>query len=174
MGNLATTLTASQGLLLMYAEGLLKDVPRSMFARLPEGKNGLIQTNHPAFLFGHMSLYAGKTLEMLGLKGVVTDPAGFAELFEAGKECRDDPHGTVYPAMETITSHFFNGHKSMFAKIAELTDDYLAQPHGIETDFAKKFPSRAAFAAFLVGPHPFVHIGQMSAWRRCMGLGNVF
>lgn len=172
MGNLATTLTAPQGLLFRYAEGLLKGVPADKFARLPEGRNGPIQTNHPAFIYGHLSIYPAKTLDILGHSGVITNPAGFLELFEAGKECRDDPEGTIYPPMETITAHFFNAHKTMFAKIAELTDEDLAQPHGLESDFAKSFPTRAAFAAFLVGPHAFTHIGQMSAWRRCMGLGS--
>jgi hypothetical protein len=175
MGHLATTLTASQPLLMRYAEGLLKDVPPSKFARLPEGKGGLLQTNHPAFLFGHLSIYPAKTLDIVGVKNHgIRNPSGFEDLFAAGKECRDDPGGTIYPAMEVITSHFFNAHKAMFAKLAELTDDELAQPHGVESDFAKQFPTRAAFAAFLVGPHPFTHIGQMSTWRRCMGLGKVF
>ncbi|HZW08724.1 MAG TPA: hypothetical protein VFF69_02370 [Phycisphaerales bacterium] len=175
MGNLATTLTASQDLLFRYAEALLKDVPADKFARFPEGKHGPINTNHPAFLYGHMSLYPAKTLAAVGVTdGGVPDPAGFADLFAAGKECRDDPDGTIYPAMEVITAHFFGAHRAMFAKLAELTDEHLSKPHGLESDFAKRFPTRAAFAAFLVGPHPFTHIGQMSVWRRCMGLPGAF
>jgi hypothetical protein len=175
MGHLATTLTASQSMLLGYAEALLKDVPKDKFARMPEGKRGIIQTNHPAFIFGHLSVYPAKVLDSLGVKdGGITNPPAFMEVFPAGKECRDDPTGTIYPPMETITAHFFNAHKTMFGKLAELTDDYLSQPHGLETDFAKKFPTRAAFASFLVGPHAFTHIGQMSAWRRCMGLASAF
>jgi hypothetical protein len=174
MGHLATTLTASQDLLFRYAEGLLKDVSTEKVARLPEGKHGPIQCNHPAFLYGHMSLYPAKTLALVGVTDGITDPAGFADLFAAGKECRDDPDGTIYPAMEVITSHFFNAHKKMFAQLAELTDEQLSQPHGIDSEFAKRFPTRAAFASFMVGPHPFTHIGQMSVWRRCMGLPGVF
>lgn len=175
MGNLATTLTAPQGPLFYYAEGLLKDVPAEKFARVPTGKDGPIETNHPAFIFGHLSIYPAKVMEMLAVKDSgISNPAGFEELFSAGKECRDDPDGSIYPEMEAVTSHFFDGHRRMFAKIAELGDEHLAQPHGLTSDFAKNFPSRAAIAAFMVGPHPFSHIGQMSVWRRCMGLGSAF
>lgn len=175
MGNLATTLTASQGLFFFYAEGLLKDVPPSKFARLPEGRNGLVQTNHPAFIYGHLSLYPAKTLQAVGVTdGGIVNPPGFTDLFEAGKECVHDPDGTIYPEMEVVRSHFFNAHRTMFARLAELTDEQLSQPHSVEGDFGKQFPNRAALAAFLAIGHPFTHFGQMSVWRRCMGLGKVF
>lgn len=175
MGDLARVLVAQQGPLMMYAEGLLKDVTKEMFARQPKGPKGTIDTNHPAFVYGHLGLYPKKIMEIAGGDASGLDaPAGFADLFEAGKECRDDPTGSIYPAMETVTSQFFSSHKTLFARLAELDDAQLAAPHGLDSDFAKKFPSRAAFAGFMVGPHPFVHIGQISAWRRCMGLGKIF
>ncbi|MBK7405133.1 MAG: DinB family protein [Phycisphaerales bacterium] len=175
MGDLSRVLVSNQGPLTQYAEKLLKDVTPDMFARQPKGSSGVISTNHPAFVYGHLALYAKKVMEIVaGDTSGLDAPEGFTDLFEAGKECRDDPTGSIYPEMETITSFFFSAHKTMFARLAELDDAQLAAPHGIERDFAKQFPSRAAFASFLIGPHAFVHIGQLSAWRRCMGLGSAF
>lgn len=175
MGSLATTLTGAQGPMFFYAEGLLKGVKAEQFARKPQGEHGVIDTNHPAFIYGHLSTYPGRVLDMIGVEGHgLSNPAGFDEVFAAGKECRDDPDGSIYPPMEAITAHFNRGYKALFAKLAELSDEHLAKPHGLDSDFGKNFGNRAALAAFMVGPHTFMHIGQMSAWRRCVGLPSAF
>ena len=175
MGALAQALTAPQGPLMMYAEKLLDGVTPDMFARMPVGKDGVINTNHPAFCLGHMSTYPAFICGLAGIEDAgITNPEGFDKLFSHEATCQDDPDGSIYPSMEVITSHFFNAHKTMFAKLAECSDEQLAAPHGQEGDFFAKFPNRAAVIAFMVGPHPFTHIGQMSAWRRCMGLGSAF
>lgn len=175
VGAIADILTASQGPLQMYAEKLLVGVNADQFARKPVGKDGVIDTNHPAFIFGHVSIYAPWLLKIIGVEDPgFANPEGFDDLFSFNATCQDDPDGTIYPAMDTITSYFFDAHKRMFAKVAELSDDYLAAPHGQEDEFFQTFPSRGALVAFMAGPHPFTHIGQMSAWRRCMGLGSAF
>jgi hypothetical protein len=76
--------------------------------------------------------------------------------------------------MGEVTAAFFDGYKAAIAKIGELNDAHLAAHHGLDSDFGKRFHSRAAVANFMLGPHNFMHIGQLSAWRRCMGLGPVF
>jgi hypothetical protein len=175
MGTLAQVVTASQAPLKMYAEGLLKGVTADTFARMPTGPNGIITTNHPAFILGHLSIYPVMIMKIVGVEDfALTNPDGFDALFSHETTCKDDPDGTIYPAMETVTSYFFEVYDAMFARLAELSDEQLAAPHGMEEEFFAKWSSRAAVAAFMVGPHPFLHIGQMSAWRRCMGLGSAF
>lgn len=175
MGAIAQALTAPHKPLIGYAEKLLVGVKPEQFARQPMGKDGIIDTNHPAFIFGHLSIYPTMILGIAGVKdpGFV-NPEGFDGLFSHETTCKDDPDGSIYPAMEAVTSHFFTAYNGLFAKVAELSDKHLAAPHGQEGEFFQKFPSRAAVIAFMAGPHPFVHIGQMSAWRRCMGLGSAF
>ncbi|MCC7387598.1 MAG: DinB family protein [Phycisphaerales bacterium] len=175
MGSLAQTVIAPQGPLLRYAEKLLEGVTPAQFARQPLGRNGIIDTNHPAFIFGHLSVYPARICAIAGITdSALANPPGFEGLFAAGSVCKDDPDGTTYPPMQEVTAHFFEGHRQMFARLAELSDEQLAAPHGQENDFSRAFPSRAALLAFYVGPHPFTHIGQMSAWRRCMGLPSAF
>jgi len=177
MGHLAKVVTAFQGPMLKYAEGLLKDISDAQFARLPQGPNGPIQTNHPAFVYGHLSVYPNMLMNMLGIEGVVgvDNPDGFEELFLHGNECRDDPDNTIYPSKEAITSQYFKAYKAAYAAIAEQSDDFLAEPLNLpDNEFANSFASKGALAAFMLGAHPFLHIGQLSAWRRCMGLGPIF
>lgn len=175
MGTLAGVLHSNAQISLSYAEGLLKDVRPADFARKPRSDGSVVDTNHPAFVYGHLSVYAPRMALIAGLgEGVVQLPTGFEELFAAGKECRDDPSGSIYPAMSTITNAFFDGHRRVLAKIAELDDASLGAPHGRPGDFAAKFPSRAAMLAFLLGGHIMSHLGQVSAWRRCLGLPSAF
>lgn len=175
MDSLAAAILDQTDTMLGYAEGLLKDVTPAQFARKPQGKDGIINTNHPAFCFGHLAIYPARICQLAGIDdaGIVV-PDGFDELFEAGKECQDDPDGSVYPAMDVINSAFTGGYKAAVAKLGTLSDAHLAAPHGLDSDFGKRFSSRAAIANFMLGPHCFMHIGQLSAWRRCMGLGPVF
>lgn len=175
MESLATAILDQTATAIGYAEGLVKDVTPQMFARKPQGKNGIIDTNHPAFCFGHLAIYPARICQLAGIEDHgITAPEGYEELFAAGKECRDDPEGSIYPTKDEIMSAYFDGLKTAVAKIGGLSDAHLAAHHGLDSDFGKRFNSRAAVVNFMIGPHNFMHIGQISAWRRCMGLGSVF
>lgn len=175
MGAIAQTLVGAQGPLMMYAEKLMAGVTPAMFARQPVGKDGVINVNHPAFNFGHLSIYPAWVATMAGIENPgITNPEGFDALFSHEAVCRDDPEGTIYPSMDAVMGHFYDAHKRLFAGIAELSDAKLGEPHGQEGEFFQGFANRAAIVAFMTGPHPFTHIGQTSAWRRCMGLGSAF
>jgi hypothetical protein len=175
MESLAQVLTASHKPLVSYAEKLLVGVTPERFARQPVGRDGLVNTNHPAFILGHLSIYPSWTLSIIGVEDPgFTNPGGFDELFSYDATCRDDADGTIYPAMDAVTAHFFDANARMFAAIAEMPDEHLAAPHGQADEFFQQFPSRAAFAMFMSGPHQFTHLGQLSAWRRCEGLGSAY
>lgn len=175
MGSLATAIIDVTGPMLGYAEGLLKDVKPETFARKPVGKAGVIDTNHPAFVYGHLAIYPERIAQLAAIDNLGWQaPAGWADIFGAGKVCQDDPDGSIYPKMQEITGAFFDGYRTVIARVSELSDEHLAAHHGIESDFGKKFRSRAAIVNFMLGAHTFMHIGQISAWRRCMGLGPVF
>ena len=103
MESLATAILDQSATAFGYAEGLVKDVTPQMFARKPEGKNGIIDTNHPAFCFGHLAIYPARICQLAGIEdhGIVA-PEGYEELFAAGKECRDDPDASIYPAKDEM------------------------------------------------------------------------
>jgi hypothetical protein len=160
------------------AERMIKDVPAHLFARKPtiETKAGpkLIDTNHPAFVYGHLSTYPVRLLPLLGAEaGTGANPPGFDDLFAAGKECRDDPSGTIYPAMEKITAHFFAAHRAAVAALEQVSDAVLAGPNPREGRSRELFPTVGAVAVFYMSGHIMNHLGQVSAWRRCVGLGPV-
>jgi hypothetical protein len=154
-------------------EKQLAGIDAKVFARKARGEGGrVIDSNHPAFVFGHLALYPAGWLPMLGLDpGLCSKPAGFEDLFAAGKECRDDPDRTIYPSMETITSAFFATHKPVLEAIAKVDDAVFARENPREQSRAR-FPTIGFAMTFYVTSHMMLHFGQVSMWRRAYGLGS--
>lgn len=171
MGQVANTILSSAALTRRFAEAMLKDVKPEQFARLASPGGTPVQSNHPAFVFGHLALYFPRIPAALG-KPANEPPAGFADLFTNGKPCLDDPTGKVYPSMEAITTCYFKGLESATAALKEASDADLAKPNPAEGRMKEMFPTIGDLANFIMSVHPMSHMGQVSAWRRMMGLGS--
>ncbi len=174
MGHIGTTLAGPAGASLWYAEKVLEGITQEMAtkrARTCEG--GEADASHPAFIMGHLSLYPATMLEAMGMDpGPAKNPEGFDELFSPKATCQDDPGGTVYPPMEQITNHFFAGHKHLISRLPEVSDEVFGKETPIE-GLKDMFPTVGQLAAFMALSHTMMHLGQISTWRRCMGLGSV-
>ena len=66
MPTIGPMIAASARLGLVYAERLLKDVTAEQFARYAIIGDTVIESNHPAFIYGHLSLYAGNVIKGVG------------------------------------------------------------------------------------------------------------
>jgi hypothetical protein len=151
-----------------YGERLLKDVTAAHFARKPIVNGTVIDCNHPAFVFGHLAIYPRRILEMLGhdpAQAAVSDK--YVELFKNGAPCLDDPQGTIYPGMAEITAAYFRNTDAAIAALAK-SDDALIGKALPEGSF---FPTVGGAVNFLLTAHCMMHFGQISTWRRCVGLG---
>lgn len=132
----------------------------------------MIESNHGAFIYGHLSLYGPRVVEQLGADtSTITIPDGFQTLFSKDAQCQDDPQGTIYPPMEVITQFFFSGYRAAVETLRATTDETLNRPHPTGGRMAELFPTMGSMHNFYCGGHFMLHIGQMSAWRRMMGLG---
>lgn len=163
--NIADTLR----LTLKYAEILLKDVTPETFGRFATADGKAIESNHPAFIYGHLSLYAHRVMAELG-KPVDDVPEGFEENFAKGCVCKDDADGSL-PEMKTITEYFFKSWKGVLEVLRETDDETYLQATTSE-GMKDRFPTLGSVHNFYCGGHNMLHLGQMSAWRRMMGLGS--
>jgi len=155
-------------------EKLLVGIDPKLAARKPrfETVSGpvVIDTNHPTFVFGHVSLYPAKVAAALGLDTSELDaPAAWVELFKAGAPCVDDVAGTLYPSLGDVSSHFLKATEKCLAMIEKLDDSVLLPPPADER-FRERFHTIGGTANFLLNNHLAIHLGQVSAWRRCFGL----
>jgi hypothetical protein len=172
MGHIGKTLAMGAQFSIYYGESLLKDVRPDIFARHPLVDGKRIITNHPAWVYGHLSVYASHMATVMGLDlGPCAKPAGWDELFKNGTECKDDPTGSIYPPMPVLSEYYLNSYRYLHARLPEVSDDVLLKPNPGTGRFAEMVPTVAGLVCFLTGGHAMSHLGQVSTWRRVMGLG---
>lgn len=171
MGQLGQLIASSASLTPLYAERLLNGVTPDRFARFAAPGGVIVKSNHPAFVFGHLALYPARVLERLGKPaGVAAYPQNYDALFKNGVDCVDDPQGRIYPPMAELTKFFFDAHKHALAAVADADDALLLGANPAEGRMRELFPTLGAMLGFYLNGHAQQHLGQMSAWRRMMGL----
>src|SRR4051812_50105800 len=93
----AETLVRGGRMSLGMADRLLADIKPETFARKPRLGGTVVNTNHPAFVLGHLALYPARWLSAAGLDPkTAATPAGF-EVFSAGEGRPDGGTGGVFP-----------------------------------------------------------------------------
>jgi len=168
LGNIiADTLQLSVG----YAERLLKAVPAERFGRFAQIGGTVVESNHPAFIYGHLSLYAPRVLQQIGHPAPKV-PDHFEDLFSKDASCKDDSDGDLYPTMAEITAYFFEGHRMLAGALRGTPDAIFEQANPAEGRMKDLFPTLGSLQTFYCGGHMMMHLGQMSAWRRMEGLGS--
>jgi hypothetical protein len=123
-------------------------------------------------VFGHLALYPDRVLEMLGRSDLAQPvPEGWDDLFGFKSACQHDPDGSVYPSLEEVVTRFKARHDTLVNALAE-ADDAALEKENPNENMRDMFPTIGAQATFMVTSHAMMHLGQISTWRRCMGLGS--
>lgn len=158
---------------LRYAERLLNGVEPMRFARLARPGGEVVQSNHGAFVLGHLSIYGPRIVEQLGGDAAPLAPSErFIRLFAMDAKCVDDPAGAIYPSMDEVTTRFFHVYRAAVPQLQSADDARLFQPNPSGGRLTELFPTIGSMLAFYSGGHVMYHLGQMSAWRRMLGLGE--
>ncbi len=161
----------SAKLSMAYAQRMIVGVSPDKFARLASFGDRVIASNHPAFVYGHLSLYACRIVEQLGGDASAINPTpAYLEKFGHTAPCVDDVDGTIYPSMEEITGKFFNAYQAAFDAVVSADDEKFLVPNANEA-MKSRFATNGSMHAFYLGGHMMIHMGQISAWRRMMGFG---
>jgi len=164
-------IAASCDLGMGYAERLLADVSDEQFGSFARPGGKLVESNHPAFIYGHLGLYACRVIEQLGEDASAFQPTDdYVKLFSHEAKCIDDPENSIYPAKDEITTKLLDGYRRA-SEVLRGADDELFRKENPAESMREKFPTMGAMHGFYVGGHVMMHVGQMSAWRRAMGLG---
>lgn len=148
-----------------YGELLAKDIPAERFCERPHAT-----INHPAFVYGHLALYPNRVSELLGAPAVIELPEGYAGLFEAGVPCADD--SGQHPAKDEIMQLFLDGHRKACEVISTADLAAFGKENPIDR-MREVFPTIGIAINFLMNNHLMMHLGQVSSWRRAVGLPSV-
>jgi hypothetical protein len=155
-------------MMLGYGQKLVADVPDDQMCAQPVPGRIL---NHPAFLLGHLawvndsraSALSGQTI------GAAAKPE-WKELFGMGAKPSADR--ARYPSKADLVKAFEEAHAHLGEAAAKATPDALAQP--TPEPMRARFPTVGHMLLGLMTAHFATHLGQLSAWRRAMGLPSVF
>lgn len=159
---------------LRYAENLAKDVAPTDFGKLARIDGHAIESNHPAFVYGHLSIYSPRIISDLG-----GDPSEFAvdqaweDLFSPKAKCVDDADGSLYPDKDVLVSRLLSSYQAAMEILRSSDDEKFSAPNPNEV-MRSRFETIGGMHAFYCGGHMMIHMGQISAWRRMMGLGSAF
>lgn len=143
-----------------YLREQVTDVVETDMARQPNGIS-----NHPAWVIGHIT-YA---CELLGGAIGVSRwlPRDWATRFATGSVPSADQN--LYGSKAELLAALDEAQSRMTKAVEQLTDDQLDAPFPVES-YRDVFPTiRHALTQVLIG-HTANHIGQVSVWRRAMGL----
>ena len=143
-----------------YLRDQVKDLADADMVAQP---NGIM--NHPAWVIGHLTHACQLLGGAIGIPPWL--PSDWADRFGTGSVPVADPtrYGTKASALATLA----DAQTRITAVVASLTDAQLDVPFPVES-YRDVFPTiRHALTQVLVG-HTANHIGQVSVWRRAMGL----
>lgn len=159
-------------LALVYADSLLTSIPAELFAHMPSKEPGRL-VNSPAFNIGHLAIYPDlRMFQIIGREDLARPLPFSADLFKAGAACVDTPG--AYPTKDVLVETFRARHRAIIDALASVPEETFARANPGEGRMREMFPTIGSLVNFLLVGHTQSHLGQISVWRRIMGLGSAF
>lgn len=147
-----------------YARRLTADIPAERLAEQPAP--GM---NHPAWVLGHLAATADLAASLVGMTEPILAPE-LAPKFGHGSQPVADP--AAYPGRDELIAALERNHDRLAGAVAALSAEDFARPMPIER-MRGRFPTVGDALVFLMTAHEAIHLGQLSAWRRALGLPSV-
>lgn len=148
-----------------YALRLAGDLTDAQFAAQPPGLPAII--NHPAWVLAHLNVYAPICSAMLR-RQAFTDPIDHPY----GQKSEVSPRAADYPARTQLLADYQRTHDDAQRALESAVDRVLAEPNPLER-WRTLHPTIGDMLMTLMVKHESHHLGQLSTWRRAMGLARV-
>ncbi len=148
-----------------YAKKLVEDLNEDQMTAVPS--NGL--DNHPAFTIGHLASGSALIAEDLGAKFIMPD--NWVDLFlrrGPGDPRKPDADKNKYPSKELLINELELQHNKVKDLLKNVDENKLNE--NIKWRFNSYMPSLLDIIYFMCVNHEAMHLGQLAAWRRTMGL----
>jgi hypothetical protein len=150
---------------LAYAKKSVEDVTEEQMTIKPSA--GL--DNHPAFTLGHLATAYANLMNNLTGEYILAD--GFKEIFlrnGPGDPTLPETNVSAYPSKEKILAEMDRQHQRLVTHLLRMDEKKLKE--NFEWRFSSFFPTYLDRITFLCVNHYAMHLGQLAAWRRAMGL----
>jgi hypothetical protein len=147
-----------------YCRLLVEDVSDDRFAEQP-----LVGINHPAWTLGHLAVTAEKGAALFG--GESELPEDWGAKFGPGStptSARSD-----YPSKADLIEAVDEAFERFRSAASAATPEQLSAP-STHPRTKRALPQVKDLAAFLMTGHFGIHLGQLTMWRRLIGLPHMF
>ena len=152
-------------IMLGYCKMLTNDIDDARLADLPAPG-----VNHPAWILTHLAICTDYAARLLGEP--TKCPKEWHESCAPGSSLSSER--SSYASKHDLIAALEAGQARVSAAAAKATDEVLRKPHGVQLAFVKNsFPTVGDLVAHLMTTHTGFHLGQLSIWRRMMGLPGV-
>ena len=86
-----------------------------------------------------------------------------------GAECKAD--ASLYPTKDVVIPFLKERYETLIDTIPSVSLETWSGPNPAGGRFAEMLPTVGTTVNFMLGPHVMMHAGQISHWRRAIGLG---
>jgi hypothetical protein len=124
--------------------------------------------NHPAWIMSHLAIATDYAARLLGEPWAC--PKDWHEKFGPGSKV--SPERSNYPSKAELLAVLEAGHARVTKAAGQVSEVRLQLPQPSRV-FKEELPTVGDLLTHLITSHPAIHLGQLSAWRRMMGLPRV-
>jgi hypothetical protein len=150
---------------LEYAVALVEGVPADKASHQPAP--GM---NHPAWIIGHLALVSKRVTAGFILQLDAPYPDDWQDRY--GRDSTPDPDPAANDSLDDLITALRDGHALVEAHLRSTDAELLMQPTPHER-FVQRFPLVGQALTYTMIGHECMHLGQLSAWRRVVGLPAV-
>ncbi len=149
-----------------YAVRLTHDLTDEQMILQPAGERDMT-VNHPAWCLSHLNVYL-PVIEGVIQGQAFEDPKGH----RYGMESRPLLSAAEYAPLSEIIQAWNAGHDTICALLETQDETVFERPVQMER-WATVMPTAGVCLPYLMLNHENIHLGQISAWRRVLGLPSV-
>jgi hypothetical protein len=126
--------------------------------------------NHAAWILGHLAIATDGALRCLGEPGVC--PPDWPKLFGPGSTVVTDR--AAYPSKAELLAVLDAGHARVLEGARKANPERMASQHKAPFEYLRQsLPTVGDLLAHLMTTHFATHLGQLSTWRRLIGMPGV-
>ena len=164
--SIGSMIAAGLRMAIGYGQKLCADAPADTFGHMPpKGMNSAL------FNMGHLAIYPEKAFPLVGKPELAKPlPEKWEELFKNGAPCVEQDGR--YPGKDAIVQRYVERYNALADALESVPDEVFQRPNPMGGRMTEMLPTIGAAVMFLCGSHLQMHLGQVSSWRRAMGLGS--
>jgi uncharacterized damage-inducible protein DinB len=146
-----------------YARKLVTDIPDENMSEQP--KPGM---NHAAWVIGHLTFVADSMARVFDLP--FTMPKEWVELFNLAS--KPIAERAKYPSKAALMEAYEKAYARLIEAVRGASDESLAREFP-NPKLRETLPTVGVAMVHVLCSHHGLHLGQLSAWRRAMGMPAV-